>query len=90
MKYSKILKIYKILMEIPGYENLSMDKQGELLQKIMEVIMTKYVIECQNCGELAFCEGVCPNDVITDTGYTHGSDSCWYCPECEHLAPTED
>lgn len=42
----------------------------------------KGVVDCANCGDSASFEGVCPNDIITDTGYTQFSDLSWVCPSC--------
>ena len=42
----------------------------------------KGVVDCANCDNSAFFEGVCPNDIITDTGYTQFSDLSQVCPSC--------
>lgn len=44
--------------------------------------MAKKVLVCSNCGEEAFAEGDCPNELKQSSGFIHGkNDNDWFCSE---------
>ena len=42
----------------------------------------KVIVECSQCDEKGFADAQCPNDIITQTGYTQDADGYWICPNC--------
>ena len=50
--------------------------------------MTKRIMKCDMCGEEAFAEGDCPNEIMQSSGYIPNEDlSFWVCSEkCKVIA----